>query len=59
MRVLHVTDTFLPKIGGAEIAIDQLVRAMNVAGESCAVLAQRYARRIDAGPVSEPAQQPG
>jgi sodium/bile acid cotransporter 7 len=25
----------------------------------CAVLAQRYARRIDAGPVSEPAQQPG
>ena len=22
MRVLHVTDTFLPKIGGAEIAID-------------------------------------
>lgn len=41
MRVLHVTDTFLPKIGGAEIAIDQLVRAMNAAGESCAVLAQR------------------
>jgi sodium/bile acid cotransporter 7 len=25
----------------------------------CAVLAQRYARRIDADPVSEPAQQPG
>lgn len=40
MRIVHVTDTFLPKIGGAEIAIDQLVRAMNAAGEQCSVLAQ-------------------
>jgi len=40
MRVLHVTDTFLPKIGGAEIAIDQLVRAMGKLGVECAVLAQ-------------------
>lgn len=40
MRIVHVTDTFLPKIGGAEIAIDQLVRAMNAAGEQCTVLAQ-------------------
>lgn len=40
MRVLHVTDTFLPKIGGAEIAIDQLVRAMGSLGVECAVLAQ-------------------
>ncbi|MDB5323721.1 MAG: hypothetical protein JWN40_5352, partial [Phycisphaerales bacterium] len=23
MRILHVTDTFLHKVGGAEIAIDQ------------------------------------
>jgi glycosyltransferase involved in cell wall biosynthesis len=41
MRVLHVTDTFLPKVGGAEIAIDQLVRAMTAQGVDCAVLAQR------------------
>src|SRR5829696_3227164 len=41
MRVLHVTDTFLPKVGGAEIAIDQLVRAMQGLGVECAVLAQR------------------
>jgi len=41
MRVLHVTDTFLPRIGGAEIAIDQLVRAMATRGVECAVLAQR------------------
>jgi len=41
MRVLHVTDTFLPKVGGAEIAIDQLVRAMTGLGVECAVLAQR------------------
>jgi glycosyltransferase involved in cell wall biosynthesis len=41
MRVLHVTDTFLPKVGGAEIAIDQLVRAMGALGVECAVLAQR------------------
>jgi glycosyltransferase involved in cell wall biosynthesis len=41
MRILHVTDTFLPKIGGAEIAIDQLVRAMNARGVDCTVLAQR------------------
>lgn len=41
MRVLHVTDTFLPKVGGAEIAIDQLVRAMTAQGVTCAVLAQR------------------
>jgi glycosyltransferase involved in cell wall biosynthesis len=41
MRVLHVTDTFLPKVGGAEIAIDQLVRAMGDLGVECAVLAQR------------------
>ena len=41
MRVLHVTDTFLPKVGGAEIAIDQLVRAMMSEGVECAVLAQR------------------
>src|SRR5437764_8219235 len=41
MRILHVTDTFLPKVGGAEIAIDQLVRAMSRAGDQCAVLAQR------------------
>jgi glycosyltransferase involved in cell wall biosynthesis len=40
MRVLHVTDTFLPKIGGAEIAIDQLVRGMGALGAECAVLAQ-------------------
>ena len=40
MRVLHVTDTFLPKVGGAEIAIDQLVRAMTKIGVDCAVLAQ-------------------
>src|SRR3954471_14333473 len=41
MRVLHVTDTFLPKVGGAEIAIDQLVRAMTALGVECAVLAQK------------------
>jgi glycosyltransferase involved in cell wall biosynthesis len=41
MRWVHVTDTFLPKIGGAEIAIDQLVRAMGARGDACAVLAQR------------------
>lgn len=41
MRWVHVTDTFLPKIGGAEIAIDQLVRAMTARGDACAVLAQR------------------
>jgi glycosyltransferase involved in cell wall biosynthesis len=41
MRVLHVTDTFLPKVGGAEIAIDQLVRGMINLGMECAVLAQR------------------
>ncbi len=41
MRIVHVTDTFLPKVGGAEIAIDQLVRAMTSAGDECAVLAQR------------------
>ncbi|HEX4796208.1 MAG TPA: glycosyltransferase family 4 protein [Humisphaera sp.] len=41
MRVVHVTDTFLPKIGGAEIAIDQLVRAMGGLGVECIVLAKR------------------
>src|SRR5947209_11387593 len=41
MRIVHVTDTFLPKIGGAEIAIDQLVRAMTTAGHDCTVVAQR------------------
>lgn len=41
MRLLHVTDTFLPKIGGAEIAIDSLVRAMNELGAQCEVLAPR------------------
>src|SRR5205807_3760146 len=41
MRVVHVTDTFLPKVGGAEIAIDQLVRAMSRLGDQCSVLAQR------------------
>src|SRR5689334_25402526 len=41
MRLFHVTDTFLPKVGGAEIAIDQLVRAMNDLGDQCAVVAQR------------------
>ena len=41
MRIVHVTDTFLPKIGGAEIAIDQLARAMTTLGTQCAVLAQR------------------
>jgi glycosyltransferase involved in cell wall biosynthesis len=41
MRILHVTDTFLPKVGGAEIAIDQLARAMTTAGVHCTVLAQR------------------
>jgi glycosyltransferase involved in cell wall biosynthesis len=52
MRVLHVTDTFLPKIGGAEIAIDQLARAMPGAGVDCAVLAQR--QREAPGEVSTP-----
>jgi glycosyltransferase involved in cell wall biosynthesis len=50
MRILHVTDTFLPKIGGAEIAIDQLVLAMSDAGDQCAVVAQRprgLGREID------------
>jgi glycosyltransferase involved in cell wall biosynthesis len=40
MHVVHVTDTFLPKVGGAEIAIDQLVRTMGGLGVKCAVLAQ-------------------
>lgn len=40
MRILHVTDTFLPKIGGAELAIDQLARAMTAGGALSAVLAQ-------------------
>src|SRR5205807_1456146 len=31
----------LPKVGGAEIAIDQLVRAMGAGGDECALLAQR------------------
>ncbi|HSI37206.1 MAG: glycosyltransferase family 4 protein [Phycisphaerae bacterium] len=44
MRVLHVTDTFLPRIGGAELAIDQLVRAMGARGVECAVLAQKVRR---------------
>ncbi len=39
MRVLHVTDTFLPKIGGTEITIDQLSRAMNELGIVSIVLA--------------------
>jgi glycosyltransferase involved in cell wall biosynthesis len=50
MRILHVTDTFLPKVGGAEIAIDQLVRAMSDLGDQCAVVAQRprgLGREID------------
>ena len=50
MRILHVTDTFLPKVGGAEIAIDQLVRAMTGLGATCAVLAQAqrgHVREID------------
>lgn len=41
MRIVHVTDTFLPKVGGAEIAIDQLVRALAHLGHECAVLAQK------------------
>ena len=41
MRCVHVTDTFLPKIGGAEIAIDHLVRAMAGSGDECALVAQR------------------
>jgi len=40
MRILHVTDTFLPKVGGAEIAIDQLIRAMTNLGADCTLLAQ-------------------
>jgi glycosyltransferase involved in cell wall biosynthesis len=52
MRVLHVTDTFLPKIGGAEIAIDQLVRAMGELGTECTVLAQH--NRGVSGEVSTP-----
>jgi glycosyltransferase involved in cell wall biosynthesis len=40
MRILHVTDTFLPKVGGAEIAIDQLIRAMTHLGADCTLLAQ-------------------
>lgn len=40
MRILHVTDTFLPKVGGAEIAIDQLLRAMTRLGVDCSLLAQ-------------------
>ena len=50
MRVVHVTDTFLPKVGGAEIAIDQLVRAMTELGVECAVLAQtvrRHPKELD------------
>jgi glycosyltransferase involved in cell wall biosynthesis len=50
MRILHVTDTFLPKVGGAEIAIDQLVRALSDLGDPCAVVAQRprgMGREID------------
>jgi glycosyltransferase involved in cell wall biosynthesis len=43
MRLVHVTDTFLPKVGGAEIAIDQLIRAMVRSGDECALLAQRRA----------------
>lgn len=40
MRVVHVTDTFLPKLGGAELAIDRLCRAMGEHGASPVVVAQ-------------------
>jgi len=41
MRILHVTDTFLPNIGGAEIAIDKLAHSMTDLGAECTVLAPR------------------
>lgn len=40
MRVYHVTDTFLPKLGGAELAIDRLCRAMQEHGAMPVVVAQ-------------------
>ena len=49
LRLLHVTDTFLPKIGGAEIAIDSLVRTMDRLGAKCEVLrsgARGWGRRL-------------
>ncbi len=39
-RVLHVTDSFLPKVGGAEQAIDRLVRALAANGCPSSVLSQ-------------------
>ncbi|MFI6514305.1 glycosyltransferase family 4 protein [Spirillospora sp. NPDC050679] len=37
MRILHVTDCFLPRLGGIELQVDELARAQRSAGHEVAV----------------------
>lgn len=55
MRVLHVSDTFLPKRGGAEIAIDHLCRAMCDHGAHPTVLAQQQPVPANSSPTPDSA----
>ncbi len=41
MKVCHVTDTFLPKLGGLEITIDALIREMQQQGTDCSLVAPK------------------
>lgn len=45
MRVLHVTHTFLPKIGGAEIFLDRLCERLTTSGVETAVLTEKKRSR--------------
>ena len=54
MRICLLTPTFLPKIGGAEICIDQLARNFHNAGHDVVVVTQRPPTALAMKPVDCP-----
>src|SRR3954454_13290259 len=52
MRVLHVTDTYLPRRGGIELHVHDLAQAQRLAGDEVDVLTLTRARGAEPAPSS-------
>jgi glycosyltransferase involved in cell wall biosynthesis len=58
MRVLHVTDAYLPRVGGIEMHVHDLARAQMAAGDDVAILTLTRSRGAASAPVGSRVLRP-
>ncbi|MBV9293474.1 MAG: glycosyltransferase family 4 protein [Frankiales bacterium] len=59
MRVLHVTDAYLPRVGGIEMHVHDLARAQMAAGDDVAILTLTRSQGAASAPVGSRVLRPG